>query len=884
MDLSLALLGGLAAAMALDAAPDPEPPAPKDDTACEQAEPIQDKHAKPSCKRDPNTVDGLTIEGKRGATQSPLEPEMTFDEDAIRAMGASTIAEIMVQMEPMTRGLRGRADEPPVVLINGQRTTGMHETGSIPEGALKKIDVLSEEAALAYGFRADQRVLNFTLKKDYRATTLRTEGSRATQGGRGGTDQRASIFKVDDKGRWTAEVRYHRESPLYETERDVAREVSATLPYDVQGNVIATSGEIDPALSALAGSTISTAAVPASAADGRPALSDFLAGAGRVSGDDLTLSRTLMPRTEEGSVQGGYTRNFGKNTATISGGLEDASRIGYRGLTGAMIPIAAGSPFSPFARDVLLYRHFGDANGLRNRTDTSRLNLGAVALGMWSGWRWTFTGQLERMETDSRIGQGVDVSAFRAAVAAGDPAVNPFGPVPPALLGSVREDTANATITNIKTDLTLAGTLAELPTGALRATVRGGLDRRRAESQSIRSGVHDQRVLTRDRATLNSSIDMPILSARNKALGKLGDMSLNGNVTYEQFSDLGGLITAGGGLTWKPRKGLSLTANYSVEEGEAALDRLNDPVLQTPNAWTYDYTTGNSVNVTVISGGNPQLSNDNRRLLKLGLNYKPFPKRDLTLNVNYVGSRIDDQIASLPTISPELEAAFPERFKRDAAGRLAQIDIRPVNFAYEDKQELSWGFRYARQLGATPPAPPPKPPPAAKGGAIAITPTPPRGYISLQLDHIWRLRDEVVIRRGMAPLNLLDGASLGRRGGTPRHEVTLTSYAFHKGLGGWARGSWKSGTWVDGGARGEDLTFSALPVLYLQAFVDFGNRGALAKDVKWLSDTRLMLNIDNVFETSQRVRDSQGRTPQAYQPAFMDPYGRTVRLSLRKRF
>lgn len=872
MDLSLAVMAGLAAAMALETAPDPAPsPAPQDDSApCEET---GAEGGKTKCRRDPNAVDGVTVEARRRATESPLEPDLTLDEGQIAALGGNTISELLTQLEPLTRGARGRGgDEPPVVLINGQRTSGFQETGSIPREAIRKIDLLKEEAALAYGFRADQRVLNFVLKDNFRAVTVQADARRATRGGRAGTEQRVSTFKVDKTARWTAELRYRRDSPLYEDERGVVRTAEAA-PYDVQGNVVAPSGEIDPALSALAGTKVAVAPVPASAAGGRPALADFAAGAGTAASDDLTASRTLLYRVEEAGFEGAYTRNFGVNTATLSGGLTRANRIGYRGLTGAAAPIAAGSPYSPFANDVVLYRYLGGRDALRSKMDTDTLRLGAVVMGMWSGWRWTATGNLDRTDNDSVIGRGVDVTAYRAAVAAGT--VNPFGPVPATLLGGLSPDTANSVVTNLKGELVLTGGLAELPAGRLRATVKGGADRRRAESESVRSGVRTARVLTRDRATAFTSLDVPIADRRAGVLGFLGELSLNGNATYERFSDLGGLVTAGGGLTWVPRKGLTLTANYSHEEGEPSLGQVNDPVIQTLNVSMYDFATGTSVNVTQTRGGNAALKTDSRQVVKLSLNYKPFEKRDLSFSANYVASRIDDPIAEFPAISPELEAAFPERFTRDGTGQLTAVDLRPVNFAYEAKREVSWGVRYYRRLGA--PAAP-----IGKGGSVSFTPQ--QAYFNVTLDHVWRLRDTVVIRRGMAPLDLLDGASLGRRGGLPRHEVTLQGSLGGNGMGAFVRGTWKSATAVDGGARGEDLRFSDLGLLTVQTWIDLGEQKALTKDRPWLKGTRLSLNVENLLDTRQRVRDTRGRTPEAYQKAYMDPLGRAVRLGLRKQF
>jgi hypothetical protein len=42
--------------------------------------------------------------------------------------------------------------------------------------------------------------------------------------------------------------------------------------------------------------------------------------------------------------------------------------------------------------------------------------------------------------------------------------------------------------------------------------------------------------------------------------------------------------------------------------------------------------------------------------------------------------------------------------------------------------------------------------------------------------------------------------------------------------------------------------------------------------------------MGNVFNTHQNVRDTHGETPQIYQPAFVDPYGRTASLSVRRLF
>lgn len=963
MALGGTLLQGLAAALAVgsgqpgetkpaepasaeSAASDAKSSDTRSSTTAAAAAPVENAPAETTpastTTEDIDSVAGVTVDAApRGKTEGPIEAEHVLDEADIQAYGAGSLSELVTALAPLTVSSRGRGgDEPPIIVINGQRISGPQEMNGIPPEAVLKAEIYPEEKALAYGYRADQKVLNFVLKKNFHQVSVEDERRFSTEGGRTFSEERGGLFKVDADGRWTVNVRYRRETPLYEQERDIVR--ASTSPYDLQGNIVgpplATPTEIDPALSALVGSTVTKAAVPGAFAGAAPSLADFVAGAGGYATDDLTASRTLLPRGEEGAIQGGYSRNFGRTTVSFSGNLESTSRISYLGLTGVKLDLYDDNPFSPFANDVALYRYLDVRDALRRKIDTDKIELATTALGMFGGWRWSLSGNFDLTDSATRTGRGVDTSLFTAAVKANDPTVNPFGPIPANLLRYNAQDTADSVTTNAKAEFTASGALAQLPTGRLRATFKTGVDSRRVDADSVRSGVATQRDLTRDRATAYASLDLPLLERGEGPLGFIGSVSLNGNGLYEQFSDIGGLVTAGGGVSWQPIKGVSLGLNYSTEEGEPTPQQVNDPVVQTPNVSMYDFATGDTVNVTRVEGGNPNLKPDSRQVVKLNFFYKPFEKTDFFFWGNYTASRIDDQIASFPSISPELEAAFPSRFVRETStdptqvGRLISVDSRPVNFAHADNQILRWGVNYNLRWGGAPPAAPgptPRPAPgagASVGGSGGASPGPaspaaapagggqarvvqggsrpsggvqvtgggmmsrmgggaiPPGQTRLQIsmNHTWRLKDEVVIRDGMAPLNLLDGASLGRRGGTPRHELYLQAVLARSGMGATLRGNWRSSTWVDGGLNGDDLYFSDLPTMGLQGFVDLDTNKDWTKRFGWLKGSRVSLGVDNLFDTKQRVVNDQGGTPQAYQEDYMDPLGRTVRFSLRK--
>ncbi|MBJ7510861.1 TonB-dependent receptor, partial [Brevundimonas sp.] len=187
-------------------------------------------------------------------------------------------------------------------------------------------------------------------------------------------------------------------------------------------------------------------------------------------------------------------------------------------------------------------------------------------------------------------------------------------------------------------------------------------------------------------------------------LAGIGDLSANMNLAYQELSDFGGVSSIGGGLNWSPVERLSLSANYSDEGKAPTVQQLNDPTIATPNTPVFDYATNQTVEITQISGGDPNLKAEDRRILKLGVNWQPLSATDLRLNLAYTRTEIDNEIASFPAITPDLEAALPERFVRNADGDLVSIDARPLNFAKRDQQDVQWGFNFSRPFGKANPA------------------------------------------------------------------------------------------------------------------------------------------------------------------------------------
>lgn len=87
-----------------------------------------------------------------------------------------------------------------------------------------------------------------------------------------------------------------------------------------------------------------------------------------------------------------------------------------------------------------------------------------------------------------------------------------------------------------------------------------------------------------------------------------------------------------------------------------------------------------------------------------------------------------------------------------------------------------------------------------------------------------------------------------------------------------------------GGTGSSDLFFSDTATVNIRLFADLGQQRSLVRSVPFLRGTRVTLAIDNLFDSHPGVRDSTGATPLGYQPDYLDPLGRSVRISLRKLF
>lgn len=575
-------------------------------------------------------------------------------------------------------------------------------------------------------------------------------------------------------------------------------------------------------------------------------------GLRQISGDPrLGDVRTLLPETNRVSLG-----------ATIAGTPSDALSATLDGRFDT-VQTRALVGLSPDGR-------------LHRDNDTQTAHLGTTLGGHAGRWLWTATGNWDRVTSSSMTDTGVTAAP--------------------------RND-ARAVNTTANADLLVSGSPFKLPAGAASASVRAGLATRDFNSVSRWGALTRTSDLGRDTASLQGNIDLPITGGDTPSLAWLGRLSANATLGAEHLSDRGTLRTIGYGLAWAPKDRISVLASIQHRQAAPSIEQLGSPLLVVPNARIFDFVQDQTVDVTRITGSNPGLRTEDRRVMSLGTTIKPFAKTDFVFNIDYADTRINRPIMPLPLAIAQVEAAFPDRFTRDAAGRLQRIDATPLNLFRAHQRQLRWGLSYMKPLGRLPPglantqvrvfsseaeAKRRLPPnaqfiPIEAGSAAARRVENLTSRLMVSIAHSWRLEDVAYLRPGGAPLDLLDGDAIDLRGGRPRHEVEAQIGVFKRGLGARISANWQSATYVRGlGGTAGDLHFASLMTVDLNLFANIGERLGRAKTPPLLRGARLSLNVANILNARQQVRDGVGSTPIIYQPAYLNPLGRNVTLSLRK--
>ncbi len=810
-----------------------------------------------------DTRHDIIVVGRRGQVDTAIQPLATLDAGAIAATGATSIDELLRTIRGVTQSGDGQE---PIFLLNAQRVSGYQEIGNLPPEAIEKVEVFPEPVALQYGYPPTRRIVNFITKRRFRQLSLKQADGTSTRGGADNANAHLDFTRLRGDGRLTLSLDARHTDALLQSRRRVLPDPD--VPFDARGNItgVLAGGEIDPALSAMVGQVVTIVPVPAGPLSvGMVGLDSFAANANQPRLFDLSPLRTLAPANDTIHGEAVIANRIGRK---LSGSLTltaDHSRERtVFGPASATFMLPSGNPYSPFSRDVLLQRYLVEAPPLSQRTDITTLHAGTVVRGAWRGWQWDWTGTLDMQHRDGIVAKAIDITAANAAIAAG---ANPFRPFDSALLATRLVDHTVQSTYGAGTKFVATNRPLRLPAGrvTLTATVEG--DQIGTDS-STRGATPSAIAFDRSRVEGAVALDLPIASRREDVLPWIGELSANTSASVRHVGGSGTLSDSTLGVNWAPFTGLQLLAQFKRSAVAPTLDQLAGPQISAPQVSLFDFATGRSTLVTLFLGGNPALSAERRRTRSIGATVKPFAKSELRIGATYEATEISDGIQTIYALTPAIQAALPDLFVRDGAGALVSVAFRPTNVFRERQRTLNITLAANGQLGRAkrPTTPDGRPPdrPTFYGG---IGPT-------------VRFADRIALRPGAPMLDLLAGDTLS--GGTTQR---LAGYGYgglsYLGNGGTFDFYCTGGATVRGTVAASTLTFTPLCKINLSGSLSIHH---FLPHQNWTRHLGFKLEVANITDARQRVRDATGVVPYRYQPDLLDAVGRSVVLSLRKLF
>jgi hypothetical protein len=425
---------------------------------------------------------------------------------------------------------------------------------------------------------------------------------------------------------------------------------------------------------------------------------------------------------------------------------------------------------------------------------------------------------------------------------------------------------------SVALNLSTNRSLFTLPTGQLTTDLSGRVSH--TSSTNTLDGISTERSI--DSADVRGGLSIPLLGAPQAADTpgriKLGTalMSVSGSLRRQTGS--GGGQSVNGALSWAPTKTLRVNGSWARAYDAPSNQQLFDAPYYGEPIVVFDFVTGQSVEILPLYGGNPDLKGQTNERFSISLSAGPFTTWKLAGAVNYRTSETRDGVSSLPGITPAVEAAFPERFLRDADGRLTGIDQRSINLVSASSDALASNLNFVLPLG----------PPAASPASA--------GSLRFALNHTLQLKSTTLIRSGYPIMDRLAGDG----GGASRNELSATVDARQ---GKWtlnASGRWRQAyrTRRDVGVDGaDDLLIAEMVKVDLKLGYTFAavvRPPAPTGDPKGakplVSGLRLGLEIENLFDARPKATRGDGRPAPGYGRYDQDSLGRIARVTLRGRF
>jgi hypothetical protein len=767
----------------------------------------------------------VTGQRARGSVVGDIPPEKTLNAGDVRATGATNISELLSALAPEIGSSRGRGAGQPVLLLNGQRVSGFRELRDIPTEAIQRVDILPEEVALKYGYRADQRVVNIVLRQRFRSTVAQLAANTATEGGYVGSSANLTRLMIQRNGRTQFNLHAEGNSMLTEDERDIR--ISAPPP----------------------GATL----------------------------DEALAARSLVGSRRD--VRGSATFNrqvFGNVSGTLNTELEHIEGRGLIGLGGVLLePLARNTSSDSAHAGVTLnwdkaqwhWNVVGNADWDRDLTRTERDDsfpndharetrtsgdLTATANGtlfkLPAGNAGT-TLQLgvASQHLDSSRRSASDFNSTSLGRTTGTASINLDLPVS-------RRNRDFSALGNLT--LNANAELDQLSDFGSLTTIGAGLNFSPVDRLNfITSWTREEGAPT------IQQLGDPVIETPNSRIfdfttGQTVLVNATTGGNPDLLADRRNVVKLG--VNWQPsaKTDLRLRADY-------VHTTIRDPI-------------SNIFVTEAIEAAFPErfVRDPSGTLVSVDLRPVNFDRsqRD-TLRIGFDFTKPLKSHRPSQAVADQLRAQFRRGIGVPPGGQGQNAGPPPGGPRPEGAPPPGGGeFRGGGGGGGR-----------GFGGGGGAFGGSNRGRIQFSLTDTITFVDKVMIRPGVPELDYLHGDAAGSTGGTPRHAVQAQGGWFNNGIGVRASANWRSGTRVDS-LTGDTLHFSPLATFDLRLFANPGDIPEVVVKHPWMRGTQVRFEITNIFDAKPKVHDAVGNMPLNYQADLLDPIGRMIGFSIRKLF
>ena len=836
---SAAILCIVSPAVAQPATQSPPPTATQQAATPSTAQ--SDTAAAQAADEDYGDEEPIVVQGTRarGSVVGDIPPVNVLDSRDIRATGATSINDLLDALAPQIGSAQGRGGEAPVILLNGQRISGFRELRDIPPEAIERVEILPEEVALKYGYRADQKVVNIVLRQRFYSTTAQVGAGVATDGGYANGNVDLTRFQIVKNGRTTLNLHAEGNSMLTENERNIiitgeppqgattADELAARSLLPSKRDVRA-SGTFNRQIFGDVSATLNT---EVEHTDGRA-----LIGLGQ------TLLAPLARNTSSDTAHAGVTMNGTKSnwrwTLTGNGDLE-------RDITGT----DTDDPSTIRDRAVTTTES-GDVKATANGT-LFTLPAGNASTTV------TLAGSTVHLDSQRRRAGLTDSHSLSRST--GEAAMNIDLPIS-------RRNKDFSALGN----LTLNGNaeLDQLSDFGTLTTIGAGANWSPVDRLNFLTSW------TREEGppTINQLGDPVLVTPGTRIFDFVTGQTVlvtattGGNPALQ--SDVRHVLKLGG--NWQPlaNTDLRLRAEYVHQTIDNPIQNLNiTPTIEAAFPERFVRAApgpGQTIGQLISVDLRPvNFESSQRDTLRIGFDFsKPLKSHRPSQSViDQMRAQFRGRAATTQTPAQQPNGTTASSAPSQTAGQQPQAE--------GDQGRRGGGGGGGFRGGG------------GRGGGFFGGGS--RGRLTFDLTDTITFVDKLKVAPGFPDVDYLHGDAAGQSGGTPRHNVQAQAGYFNNGIGARFVANWRSATDVDT-LTGDNLHFSPLATFDLRLFANPGDIPEVAVKHPWLRGTQVQLRVNNIFNSRPAVHDTAGNVPLNYQPGLLDPLGRTIMISFRKLF